>query len=455
MRFLFALLLIPELACSGPTNSLITLHNAQREYVVGLQTMVLIDPNKTLTINDIRKVEDGYFQPVDKAYPMFTDTQPTYWLRFRLQQQSANLRYLLEVAFGNIRRIDLYIVDSQGRMTQQKVGDDLARASRLIDFPTYLLPLPLRAGEPYTVYLRLNNQGPHAYFPLIIREELACLNYIQSNTLLWGFYWGILVLVFLYHIVFWGFTRNRGYLYLGLYLLAYIGFELSRGSNFGMRYIWPNSVWFALNGLGFFSTLVLFSFTLFYSRILSLKRSVPVLFYTLCGLCAVGALLLVNSVLKLIPVQSTQLMAILSSYPLVLIMFLAGLITWRQGQQASRYYIIASMCYALGFTVFVLNRSGVLPGMGLLVHYSQNAGSLFEILFMSVGLADYVRTQRQQRLDEERRHATTEQRRLAGQSGRKKKSTTRSPKGKFRNADGWLTNCTTNWAVCCLAFGRT
>lgn len=395
------------------------LSSERAQYIVGPRASVLADTTNQLTIVDIQKVAPGRFRPVLQDYPTVSDLKPAYWFRFRVRQQTPSSRFLLDVAFGNIYKIDLYVVDSLGRVVHRQAGDGLGALSRPVSFPTYVIPLPTQYKQTYTVYTRISNPTLHGYFPLIIREESAFLAYVQQATLLWGLYWGILGLMFLYHIIIWGFTGEKGYLYLGLYLLAYIGFEMSRGSNLGIRYIWSNSPWFVSHGLEFFSTLVLFAFTLFYSRMLDLRRTVRPLFYALNGLCVLGALLMLNAMLSIVPVSS-QTAAILSSYPLVLIMFLAGLITWRRGQQASRYYIIASMCYAAGFTVFVLNRTGVLPGMGLLVHYSQNIGSLLEILFMSVGLADYVRRQRRQRLEEERRHAATEQRRLTEQLRRQK-----------------------------------
>lgn len=397
---------------------LLSFTQEQKEYIIGPSASVLIDSTNQLKLADVLRVEAKRFRLVNHKYPKVDDIKPAYWYRFVVHQSAANNNFLLDVAFGNIYQIDLYIIDSVGNVQNQIAGDRLGPKSRPIPFPTYVFPLSLRPNETYTIYLRISNPTLHGYFPLVIREESAFLGYSQQTTLLWGFYWGILILMFLYHIIIWGFTRERGYLYLGLYLLSYIGFELSRGSNLGIRYIWSESAWFVSHGLEFFSTLVLFAFTGFYGRMLNLRNTVRPLFYALNGLCGLGGLLLLNTMFVIIPVSS-QTAAILSSYPLVLIMFLAGLITWQRGQQTSRFYIIASMCYAAGFTVFVLNRTGVLPGMGLLTHYSQNIGSLFEILFMSVGLADYVRTQRRQRLQEERRHAVTQQLRLTEQLHKK------------------------------------
>lgn len=386
-------------------------------YLIGARAGLLIDPTAALTFSQISAAEQA-FRPVTQRYATFADTRPAYWFRFQLDRPASAPDYLLDVAFGNIRSIDLYVVDERGQVGHRWAGDDRLPTGRLIDAPTYLLPLDLPQAGLYTVYVRIYNHGPHAYFPLLLREETAAQSLNQRTGLGWGIYWGVLLLMLLYHLLIWGFTRKRGYLYLSLYLLTYLGFELTRGSNLGIRYLWPNSPWLAQRSLGIFSIFVLYAFTLFYGQILNLRGRTPKLYQTLLLLCGVGTLLLLNTVTGFFPQLSTQLMAILGSSPLVIIMFWAGLLTWRQGERSARFYIIASMCYAAGFLVFVLNRSGVWPTIHPLVHYAQNIGSLFEIVFMSIGLADYVRTEQRRRLTEERRNAQLERERFRAELDR-------------------------------------
>lgn len=395
-RFFLLLLFLGIRAADVYASLPVLLSASQQKYSLGRRVDFLADTMDHLTINDVRKPALArFFQPSLQETPNLVFANSSYWFRFQLLNQDARpeSRYLFEVGFGNIREIDLYLIDRTGKMTRFRAGDALGRHSRPISSNTYVFPLPLRPGEPYTVYVHIDNRQLHSYFPLIIWEERGFQAHAQVATLLWGFYWGTLCLMLLYHLVIWLFTRIVSYLYLAFYLLSYLFYEACRGSNIGIRYLWPSSTWLAEHGLGLFSLGVFFTFIIFYSRALNLRQTIPRLYYTLWILCGLSVVLVGINLVELLPL-SLQFVALMSSCPLVIGMFVAGVLTWRQGQTSSKFYVIASMCYSFGFALFVLNRVGVVPGTGLLIHYSQNIGSLLEFTFMSVGLADYIRNER-------------------------------------------------------------
>ncbi|WP_185731496.1 sensor histidine kinase [Larkinella rosea] len=395
-RFLFLVFFAGICGTSLYARPPILLSPSASKYVIGQQVDYLTDTLGKLTIDEVRNpARERFFKPGLQTVPNMVFSNSSYWFRFQVSNRDfrPDSRYLFEIGFGNIKEINLYLVDSKGKTTVFRAGDQLGRASRPISFNTYVFQLPLQPGELYTAYLHINNRKLHSYFPLIIWEEKRFQDYAQPASLLWGFYWGTLCLMFLYHVVIWLFTHIRSYLYLALYLLSYMFYEACRGSNLGPRYLWPDSVWLAEHGLGLFSAGVFLTFIIFYAQALNLRKATPRLYYALWILCGISIVLVVVNLLELFPL-SLQLIALVSSCPLVVGMFVAGLLTWRQGQTASRFYVIASMCYALGFTFFVLNRVGIIPGTGFLIHYSQNIGSLFEFTFMSVGLAAYIRNER-------------------------------------------------------------
>lgn len=400
MPFRFILLvLLSSCTANLYASQPVLLSPSQSKYIIGQQVDYLADTLGRLSISDVQKTAQARaFRPGLQEIPNMVFSNSSYWFRFQVSNRDfrPNSRYLFEIGFGNIKEIDLYLVDSQGRTTVFKAGDHLGRASRPLSFNTYVFPLPNRPGEVYTAYLHIDNRKLHGYFPLIIWEEKRFQEYAQPAALLWGFYWGTLFLMVLYHVVIWLFTHIRSYLYLALYLLSYMFYEACRGSNIGIRYLWPDSFWLAEHGLGLFSAGVFLTFIIFYSRALNLREVAPRLYYALWILCGVSIALVGINLLELYPL-SLQFIALTSSCPLVIGMFVAGVQTWRQGQTASRFYVMASMCYAFGFTFFVLNRVGVIPGTGFLIHYSQNIGSLLEFTFMSIGLAAYIRNERRAR----------------------------------------------------------
>ncbi|SOD99690.1 sensor histidine kinase [Spirosoma fluviale] len=408
----FLLLIAFGFAYALPGRASIPVHlpRGQPFQLIGLQTDYLSDPTYRLLLADVQRSAVAHrFLPTNQEIPNLPSSKPSHWFRFVFQPDKSqqHSQYLVEVGFGNIRRIDMYVVRAGRPVYHVQAGDAIGKAGRPLSFHTFVLPLPESSAQPQTVYLHIENKDVHSYFPLAVWERNSFLDHAQRASLLWGIYWGILLLMFLYHAIIWLFTHDRGYMYLALYLLAYLFYESARGSNIGARYLWPDSHWFIENNLAIFSVAVIAAFTLFYSHALNLRYSAVVFWQFLRWLSALSAVLMLVKLANWLPISS-QSLAILSSYPLVFVMFLAGLRTWRHGQQAARFYVIASMCYALGFTIFVLNRTNVLPGTGFFLHYSQNIGSLLEFLFMAIGLASYVSSQQQQRLNEERRRIDVE-----------------------------------------------
>ena len=71
------------------------------------------------------------------------------------------------------------------------------------------------------------------------------------------------------------------------------------------------------------------------------------------------------------------------------------------------YYWAAAVAIFAGGIVHSLNRAGVIPGSDFFVHYTLNLGSVLEFIFLSIGVADTVRTERRQRT-QLRRQLTTE-----------------------------------------------
>ncbi|GAA4409130.1 7TM diverse intracellular signaling domain-containing protein [Nibrella viscosa] len=398
MRFRFIMLFIVVSLCAGRLHASqpVILSPGHAKYIIGRHVEFLPDSLNNLTLEDVQKPAMAQqFHANLGEVPNLVSANCRYWFRFRVSSRDfrPESRHYLEIAFGNIKEINLYIIDRNGRAHPFQAGDQFGSASRLISFNTYVFPLPLQPGDWYTVYIRIDNRQLHNYFPLIIWEESQFQKYAQTAALLWGGYWGVLILMFLYHIIIFLFTHIVNYLYLGFYLLSYIFYEACRGSNLGIRYLWPDVVWLAEHGLGLFSLGVFVTFVVFYSRVLNLRVATPRLYRTLWALCSLSSMLVIINLLEVFPL-SLQFVALMSSCPLVVGMFAAGVLTWRQGQLASRFYVLASMCYAFGFILFVLNRVGIIPGMSFLTHYSQNIGSLLEFIFMSVGLAAYIRNER-------------------------------------------------------------
>ncbi|MEZ0540249.1 sensor histidine kinase [Fibrella arboris] len=409
LKYLFAL---GWLLAGAPGTLLaqVTLTDQTNQYTIGRQVAILADTNHVFrTLPDVlRDSVSRAFEPSQQQSPNRGFSTADYWVRFDLTNQSrANRSWLLEIGFGNFSMIDLYLVSKRtGKVIHKRGGELLGRQAREISYYTYLFYLPISPGDPQTVYIRLVSTFGQATFPLFILREDAFVHSAQLSGLLWGLYYGFLVSVFLYHLFLLLLNREKNYLLLTLYLAAYIFYEITRGYCVGVRFLWPGHVWLLTHGLATAFTLTITSFMVFYSSVLDLKLVAPRLqtgIYGLIGMSIMGWLLTLFS----LPGISQNLIitaggVISGSYVIFL-----GSYCWYLGYRPARYYWAAAVAIFLGGLVHSMNRAGIIPGSNFFVHYTLNLGSVLEFVFLSIGVADTVRTERRQRT-QLRQQLTTE-----------------------------------------------
>ncbi len=146
-RFFLLLLFLGICAADGYASLPVLLSASQPKYSLGRRVDFLADTMDHLTINDVRKPALArLFQPSLQETPNLVFANSSYWFRFQLLNQDVRpeSRYLFEVGFGNIREIDLYLIDRTGKMTRSgRAMPWGATAGRCRQTPT---SFPCRSG---------------------------------------------------------------------------------------------------------------------------------------------------------------------------------------------------------------------------------------------------------------------------------------------------------------------
>jgi signal transduction histidine kinase len=401
------ILVLVGLSVSGSAQVHLT---AMRDrYLIGQQVSILEDPTHRLTLDDVRSTPyQDRFKLSHQPTPNRGFSTASQWVRFRVQARDATRKWLLEVGFANFANVTLYRLRPDGQVTRQQAGDYHPDTRSPIPSPTYVFELPLAAGQEETYYLHLDSQIGQMFFPLTIWENTAFTDYAQKSSALWGFYYGLLAFILIYHTFVYAFTRDRGYYLLTLYLLAYVFYELVRGYNVGPRYLWPQNQWLVTFGISLAAALVTNLFLVFYSHVLKLREKSPLLFYLMrgVGLLSVAAVLINVS-------QATSLSQQLVNYVPALIgtalILAAGAHASWQGDRPARYYLAAAIVLTTGLVLMFLNRIDVLSGNEFFVHYSLNLGSVLELILLSLGVADGIRQDRNAKRETQRELIATQQ----------------------------------------------
>jgi signal transduction histidine kinase len=402
--------------CTGSAFAQIIISAEQDRYVIGNQVSILADPSRQLTLADVhRGAYREQFEPSKEPAPNRGFSTANHWVRFRVKNTDPARKYLLEVGFGNFAHVTLYQIRPDGQIYRVVAGDHHPGSRSPVASPTFVFELPVPPGEAHLFYLQFESEIGQMFFPLTIWENRAFIDYAQKSALLWGLYYGFLLIIFVYHLLVTVFTRQRLYLYLTLYLLAYLFYEITRGYNIGVRYFWPENRWLVTFGISLTAALVTNLFLHFYCYALRLRQSAPVLFFMMRS---VGLLSAVAVILNVTQVTSWSQQQI-NYFPALVgtaLILVAGVQAWwrgrKTGDRPALYYLAAAISLTTGLVLMFLNRLNVIPGTEFFSHYTLNLGSVIEMLFLSFGAADTLRQARRRRRDAELEKRRAQEREL-------------------------------------------
>ena len=92
--------------------------------------------------------------------PSFGFTKSVYWFSFELKNSATQRRQLLlEFAYPDLNRLDLYWLWPDGHIAHNVYGDLLPFAERPLRHRNYILPFELNPSEQVVLMLRVDSEG--------------------------------------------------------------------------------------------------------------------------------------------------------------------------------------------------------------------------------------------------------------------------------------------------------
>ncbi|MCB1878277.1 MAG: diguanylate cyclase [Chromatiales bacterium] len=309
---------------------------------------------------------------------------------FRIDPPGSSLKPgYLELANPLLDRATLYLPRSDGSFTAQTLGDAVPFNDRSVAYrnPIFLIENPI--DKP--LYLHVQSSGSLA-IPLRFWEQIPLMEHMANSERAYGLYFGIMLAMLLYNLVLYGFLRDPAYL---LYVLSVLTIMATVASINGLSFqlLWPESTAWAGKAPSFFGALSVILVAGFAIYFLRMKHYASAWRWPTIGLMAAGA---ICTLLTLVTEPELAIRAILivgTATPLVL--FPAGLISWRNGHRPARAYAFGWAAFLIGIVVHTLYMSGYLP-MADLVISSMEIGAAAQVLLLSFALADHINLLRQE-----------------------------------------------------------
>ncbi|TDF93039.1 sensor histidine kinase [Paenibacillus piri] len=173
-------------------------------YSLNRQMDILEDPQGKWSIEDVQSpAMQDQFRPA-KGKSSFGYTSSAYWVRAVIVNDSSNSRWEISVLNPLMDRIAIY------------PAAEMISVHR--HYPTY--QVLLQPGEQTTIYMRFETYGS-MMLPLQLIAQSALYDSMHNQLLYSGIYNGVLLVIMVFQMVLFLYTRNRAYLYYALYVISF------------------------------------------------------------------------------------------------------------------------------------------------------------------------------------------------------------------------------------------
>jgi signal transduction histidine kinase/serine phosphatase RsbU (regulator of sigma subunit) len=350
----------------------------------------LEDSSGKLSINDITgETFSGSFRRNNSRISNFGFTDSVYWARLKLKNISSRSIYNLEIGFPLIDRIEFY----------WKYGDDPPKtpfrrhvsgrlipfAEREAEYRNFLFSLPFNGHDTIICYMRFRTEDA-MIFPVTVMTENSVSEMMQKELLVFGLYYGMIIVMILYNIFLFFSLRDRSYFFYVMFLCCY-GLFLFSMNGLSFQFLWPGSTWMAMRANPVFIGLSVFWAVFFTTAFLNTRKNTPRIDLMLraamvCSLALSLAPFFIGYALAIRLGQLLPLAVIFLGIP-------AAFICLRRGFRPARFYLIAWSCLLAGIVLSVFRVMGVLEH-NILTEHGLQIGSGIEIVLLALALADRI-----------------------------------------------------------------
>ncbi|BFT28917.1 hypothetical protein D210916BOD24_00930 [Alteromonas sp. D210916BOD_24] len=331
------------------------LFDEKRTLVLSDSLYYLFETDYQLTISDVsRRRNDFLMHPHDN--PNFGFRDNGMWLLTSVANISNETDWVFTINFSQLDTVDFYLVQEGEVIAQSHQGK--AQNEQRFRIPTLQVELPM--GTPVDLYIRIESHSSSLIAPLKIQAAPVHSSYYQLDSLLWGLFYGGLLILAIYNLsLFFGVREKSLLAYVG-YILAVILWQVIWGGHTHLIFTQGMPSWLVGHSELIFVIIGISSglFTLtFLETQEHAPTSHPIIKYLLIAQALVGLVCFVDlfpPIWKNNLVYGTGFLAILSY-------IYAGFEAFFNDFKPARYFIFAWSILASGAIIGMLSLVGFMP----------------------------------------------------------------------------------------------
>ena len=381
-KFLFILLFFQQIAIHAQNE--LVIDDGFTIKVLGEELQVFNDESGELSLSQVRQKD---FLDNKLARPNLGFSKGAIWVRTRVTNNSDSATFNLLINQPVLDTLSIFILnETDSLISSYTVGESFSKTTvHLNTKRNFRIPLTLSNGQSKNIYLRIATEE-QIVLPVYIASLDGAWKLYSDSNLLFGSYFGIIIVMMLYNFFIFLSVRDKSYLIYVIYVF-FVGITQAALEGYTHLYFWPENSWLASRSVYFFTSLVSISSIVFLRNFLRTKTYAPtlhkfsnIIFVFFSGVF-IYAILDINPIVH---VASQFGIAIVGFY-----IFITSIVVYRSGYSPAKFYLLAWSILVVGIIVYSLKDSGIIPSNPL-TNYMMMIGSAIEVVLLSLALADRI-----------------------------------------------------------------
>jgi hypothetical protein len=346
----------------------------------------LEDPKGVLKFDQVTAPNvSARFKPSWSSTPQNYHQSSYYWYKITIQHPLSTKRnWILEFFDQTIDEITAYIPAGNGQYKVEKFGALYKFKDRQFQHKNFGVRLDNYPEKAYTYYFRIKSHQT-ADIIIVLRSVSWFIQYALSEYLLFGMFYGMILVFAFYNLLMFVAVRQRQYLYYILYNLS-VGFYELCNDGIGYQYLWPNSPNWNEYAYGFALCFVSVFALMFTDKLLLVKAKAPRLHKLVIGV--ILARITFFFICFFVNKQWFNY-KFLEFIPLC-IAFATGIYIYLRGYKPARFFVLGYSFLFAGFIMKLLITVGQV-NLGAASYYSLSISFILEMIFLALALGDKVR----------------------------------------------------------------
>lgn len=327
--------------------------------LINSELFLLEEPNPALKVNDVfTKFQQGLFSKNETNKVSFGFTDNTIWAVLPIKNLTNKVSPLvLKIDNAWLDNLDVFFYEQGLLANNVKLGDSVMFTSRERKTRMPSLLYSFKPGMTHVV-LRFKSEDPMT-IPVYLGNEKSVSNFDQKNDYFYGALYGGLIILLIYNLALYLYTRELRYCLYSLYLFSFTAFNFTYTGH-GFWLLWPDSTFLQQWLMPLLMFFYLYSGVLFTIEYLQVEKHLPKLYEN--RYLIYGSLIVIACLIVVIGSQSFAVMAQLVILTTMLVwMLVIGYYSHKSGNNLAKFFVPAILMGALGATVSSMTTWGIFP----------------------------------------------------------------------------------------------